>query len=38
MAGHVYYHKNYTAARDVSGVEELESDSWRVFELPINNS
>lgn len=38
MAGHVDYHKNYTGARDMSGAEELESDSWRVFELPINNS
>lgn len=24
--------------RDMAGAEDLESDSWRGFELPINNS
>lgn len=38
MAGHVGYHKNYIGARDMPGPEELESDSWKVFELPVNNS
>lgn len=38
MAGHVDYPKNYAGERDMAGAEELESDSCRGFELPINNS
>lgn len=38
MAGHVDCLKNYTGERGRAGAEELESDSWRGFELPINNS
>lgn len=38
MAGHVDCPKNYAGERDMAGAEELESGSWRGFQLPINNS
>lgn len=37
MAGHVDHHKNYTGERDMAVAEELESDNWRGFELPVTH-